>query len=163
MKTIFKVLFTLFFLTILQFCKAQEKEYNDFYNIITPKLQNIAEKKNMFYNQEFSKFYDSLTKKKISIIIFGYDSKIANAKDYYVLRIYFTDNKTISYAIDNKLRLPVATITFKDKIPFEIIQLTKQYAGEWNDNILTFFSNQIIEKIDFYGINGINSSNIRAR
>ncbi|MDH6252878.1 glycogen synthase [Chryseobacterium sp. H1D6B] len=163
MKTFFKIILIFFCIALLQFCNAQEKEYTRFYNSLNPKLQNIAETKSQFYNQEFSKFYNILKDNNITINMFAYDSKMANSKDNYILRIYFTDHKTNSYAIDNNYQFPRISITFKNKIPFEIERLTREYHGEWNNEMFQFFSNMIIEKIDFYGINGVSSADRKAR
>lgn len=163
MKNFFKIILIFFCIVSLQFCNAQEKEYAKFYNSLNPKLQNIAGVKNEFYNKEFSKFYDILKDNTITINMFAYDSKMASSKDNYILIVYFTDNKTRSYANDQHYQFPMIFVTFKNKIPDEIERLTRQYHGEWNNEMLQFFSTMIIEKIDFYGINGISSSDRKAR
>ncbi|MCS3530765.1 hypothetical protein [Chryseobacterium sp. JUb7] len=163
MKLILKILFISFSVMALQMCKAQEAEYSKFYNTITPKLQNVADTKAEFYNQRFSKFYTVLQHKNINIFMFAYDSKMFNSKDNYILRIYFTDNETRLYTSNNRYQFPIVSIQFKNKIPNEIEKLTKQYHGEWNEEMFKFFSNMEIEKIDFYGINGMKSMNRKAR
>lgn len=163
MKSILNIVFTTFFIMMFQFCSAQKVEYFNFYNKLTPKLQTIANDKTQFYNQNFEGLYKRLNEEKVTIKMFAYDTKIFNSKDNYILKIYFADNETRSYTIDNNYQFPIITIMFKNKIPDEIVQLTKQYHGEWNNYMFDFFSHQIIEKIDFYGINGISSTNRKAR
>jgi len=95
--------------------------------------------------------------------MFAYDSKIFDSKDSYILRIYFTNNENRIYAVNNHYQFPTISILFKNKIPGEIEKLTEQFHGEWNEDTAKFFSNMEIEKIDFYGINGMESMNRKAR
>ena len=163
MKLLPKILFISFSAMALQMCRAQEVEYSRFYNTITPKLQNVAANKTAFNHQKFSDFYNLLKSRNINISMFAYDSKIFDSKDSYLLRIYFTSNENRIYAVNNHYQFPTISILFKNKIPGEIEKLTKQYHGEWNEDMAKLFSNMEIEKIDFYGINGMESLNRKAR
>ncbi|OCA68611.1 hypothetical protein BBI01_19460 [Chryseobacterium artocarpi] len=148
---------------ILQFCNAQQTEYSRTYNRFSPELQDVANNKTKFNNQKFKDFYKSLGDRGLEIKMFSYDAKEFNSKDNYILKLYFMDNKSRSYANDNHYQFPMIKITFKEKMPQEVEPLTKQYHGEWNNVVAKFFSNMEIEKIEFYGINGFNSTDRRVR
>lgn len=163
MKSIFKIILASFFLLSLQFCNAQQNEYFKFYNQITPKLQEIAKNKTQYYNGKFSDFNVTFQNHNVTIKKFGYGPKIFNSKDNYVLNIYFTDQESLGYASDHRYQFPIINITFTEKIPDVIKDLAIKYEGKWNNDMLVFFSNQHIEKIDFYGINGVTSSDRKGR
>ena len=58
----------------------------------------------------------------------------------------------------NKYQFPIITITFQEEIPYEFRALTVKYEGKLNEEVKTFLSNRKIEKIDFYGINGLKNT-----
>ncbi len=147
-------------------CKAQSasvNEYITFYNGIVPKLNMVASNKTQFYGQNFSKFNTELINKNINAVNLWYASKTDTGIKYYMLALYFCDSNMDKPALDNKFQIPVIWITFENEIPPQIKSMVLQYHGEWNDTFAQFFSNMKIEKIEFGGINGYNSSDWSAK
>lgn len=147
-------------------CKAQSASVNDyitFYNGVVPKLNTVATNKTQFYGQNFSKFNTELINKNINAVNLGYASKTDTGIKYYMLALYFCDSNMDKPALDNKFQIPVIWITFENEIPPQIKSMVLQYHGEWNDTFAQFFSNMKIEKIEFGGINGYNSSDWSAK
>ena len=125
-------------------------------------MQKSANNKKLYYGKEFSEFYQNFTVKD-KIVSFGYDGKYANSRKLYILRLYFSRIEERGPLIDNKLPIPMLNITFQDQIPDEIIPLTRKYEGIWNEDMVKFFSKLKIEKIEYYGINGWDNKDRRAR
>ncbi len=147
-------------------CKAQSasvNEYITFYNGVVPKLNTVAANKTQFYGHNFSEFYNELLNKNVNVVDLGYGSKTDTGTKNYILRLYFCDSNMDKPALDNKFQIPVIWITFENEIPPQIKSLVLQYHGEWNDTFAQFFSNMKIEKIEFGGINGYNSSDWSAK
>ena len=158
MKTLFKIL-SIVLITLFQNCKSQDaQKYIAQYEESVPKLQQLAEEKNKFYGKNFSIFVDELEKNKIKIFNFGYDGKIAGSPKIYVVRFWFNDIGAIDMVQKNKYQFPIITITFQEEIPYELRALTVKYEGKLNEEVKTFLSNRKIEKIDFYGINGLKNT-----
>jgi len=114
--------------------------------------------KTTYYNQNFSNFYNELQNKNIDIVFLGCDPKVAPGNKYYILRLFFTEMKMWSFAIDNNFQLPSISVTFQSEISSQIDQLIDQSQGRWNSTIAQFFANMKIESIRFIGLNGYNSS-----
>ncbi|WP_126652621.1 hypothetical protein [Chryseobacterium aureum] len=166
MKSIFlKSLFAIS-IFLMHNCKAQSasvNEYITFYNGVVPKLNTVAANKTQFYGHNFSEFYNELLNKNVNVVDLGYGSKTDTGTKNYILRLYFCDSNMDKPALDNKFQIPVIWITFENEIPPQIKSLVLQYHGEWNDTFAQFFSNMKIEKIEFGGINGYNSSDWSAK
>ncbi|MDR3026632.1 hypothetical protein [Chryseobacterium sp.] len=161
MKSIFLKGLFIISIFLMHNCKAQSasvNEYITFYNGVVPKLNTVAANKTQFYGQNFSKFYNELLNKNVSIVNLGYGSKTDTGRKYYKLRLFFCDSNMDKPALDNKFQIPWITITFQDEIPSQIKSMVLQYHGEWNDTFVQFFSNMKIESIDFIGVNGYNSN-----
>ncbi|MEI3791885.1 MULTISPECIES: hypothetical protein [unclassified Chryseobacterium] len=160
MKSIF--LKIIFFTTLLfiQNCKAQaSNEYINFYSEIASKLNTIVPNKTQFYGQNFSNFSNELLTKNISIIRIGIDSKTDTSPTYHVLSLNFSDRNISLVASENEFQYPRIWITFENEIPTpQILNMLKQYNGEWNASFAQFFANMKIEKIVFSGINGYNNT-----
>ncbi|SDM38101.1 hypothetical protein [Chryseobacterium taihuense] len=138
-------------------CKAQTtNEYITFYNDLVPKLNTIVPNKTQFYGQNFSNFYNELQNKNVNIVMLNYDYKNELSSEYYVLRLFFTNINMWNVAIDNDFQLPCISITFQNEIPTQIVDMVRQYQGQWNPAFAQFFSNMKIEKIDFIGVKGYN-------
>ncbi|GAA5097715.1 hypothetical protein GCM10023210_33030 [Chryseobacterium ginsengisoli] len=142
-------------------CKAQTattSDYIAFYNDIAPKLNSIVPNKTQFYGQNFSNFYNELQNKNIDIISLNYDTKINPGTKYYILNLFLTNMKMWSIASDNDYQLLCISITFENKIPKQIETLAEQNNMQWTYNIQQFFANMKIEKIEFIGLNGYDST-----
>lgn len=159
MKNIFFKTLLIINLFLISNCKAQTtSDYITFYNELVPKLNTIAANKTQFYGQNFSKFYNELLNKNISVVKLSYDYKIHPGTKYYVLDIFFEDSGMWSVASNNPFQYPWVSITFENEIPSQIKDMVLQSQGEWNSNFVQFFSNMKIEKIKFIGVNGYNST-----
>jgi hypothetical protein len=160
MKTLLKAVFLLNILFLFN-CKSQTIATNDyiaFYNDIVPKLNSLVPTKSQFYGQNFSNFSNELQNKNIDIISLNYDTKINPGTKYYVLNLFLTNMKMWSIASDNDYQLPCISITFENEIPKQIETLAEQNNMQWTYNIQQFFANMKIEKIEFIGLNGYDST-----
>lgn len=163
MKTIFKII-AVVLVTVFQNCKSQDAQrYIAQYEESVPKLNQLAKEKEKFYSRDFSMFTDELENKKIRIFNIGYDGKTANSSKIYVIRMWFNDIGAIDLVRKNKYQFPLVVITFKDEIPYEFRALTVKYEGKLSDEVRKFLANRKIEKIDFYGINGLTNTDRTAR
>lgn len=140
-------------------CKAQTtNDYIIDYNDVVPKLNLLVPNKTQYYGQNFSNFYSELLNKNINVVILNYDSKIDTSDKYYVVNLFFIDLNMWKIASNNSFQLPAISITFENEIPKQIENLAKQNDMKWNSSIAQFFSNMKIEKIEFIGLNGYNST-----
>lgn len=159
MKAILVKILFLFCLNIN--CNAQEiteLKYTNFYNSITPKLNQLVPNKTQFYGQNFLKFYNEILSKRITVQRISTDGKIANSKLHYVLTLHFCDYNINSFAADKAYQYPVVRITFKNQIPDSTTNLIIQNQAYWNSTLLNEFSNMLLESIEFGGINGYNNN-----
>lgn len=158
MKTLFFKIILAISLSGIYSCKAQTtNDYIAFYNDLAPKLNTMVPNKVQYYNQNFSNFYSELQNNNINIIFLLYEPKVIPGTKYYVLTLYFTENKMWRLAIGNTFQIPSISITFQDEIPSQINQLSAQSHGRWNSSIAQFFANMKIEKIEFVGVNGYDN------
>ncbi|WP_154656902.1 hypothetical protein [Epilithonimonas tenax] len=158
MKTIINKLPIILVLFLFQFCKSQNNErYVNAYNKALPQLQQVATLKQQFYKKDFSELLTYLKDKEAKITYYGFSGKTDISPKIYILRIYFTNQDDTSKAIDNNYQIPFIIITFQDQIPDELRQLTLKYHGELTQEVKDFLANRKIEKIEFFGINGLTS------
>lgn len=154
-----KTLYILLFLATIISCKSQTTtDYINFYYDVVPKLNSIVPNKTQFYGQNFSNFYNELTAKGINVIELGCHYKIEPSSKYYVLHLYLADSEMWAAASKYDYQYPWISITFVNEIPSQIKSMILQNHGQWNNAFLQFFLNMKIEKIDFIGMNGYNSS-----
>lgn len=159
MKTIFVKTLLIINLFFIYSCKAQTtNDYITFYNDVVPKLNTIVPNKTQFYGQNFSNFYNELQSKNINVLMFDYDTKKENEKQYFIVRLYFSNTDIWSLASQNSFRYPWISITFENEIPKQIENIAKQNDMKWTPIIEQYFSNMKIEQIKFISINGYNSS-----
>ncbi|WP_143019080.1 hypothetical protein [Chryseobacterium taihuense] len=159
MKSLFLKTILVLNLIFIYNCKAQTaNDYIAFYNDVVPKLNTIVSNKTQFYGQNFSNFYNELQNKNINIAIIGYDTKDDIDPKLYVLKLYFNTVSMWGVASDNSFWFPSVNIYFENEIPAQIIDMVRQYQGQWNLVFEQFFANRKIEKIKFISINGYNSS-----
>jgi len=158
-STMLKFLFIINLIFIYS-CKAQvtTNDYISFYNEVAPKLNSMVPNKTQFYGQNFSIFYNELQNKNLDVILVNYDTKTDPGTKYYILRLYFAPVNMWSFAIDNKYEFPILDITFENEIPSQIKNMVEQSNSQWTYNMIQFFGNMKIEKIEFIGLNGYNSS-----
>lgn len=156
-----KIIIILSFL-LFQSCYSQKvgtMQYLNFYNSISPKLNELVPNKTQFYNQNFLNFYNEILSKNLVVQRISTDGKIDNSKQHYVLTLHFCDYGINSFAADKGYQYPVVRITFQNQIPDSTTNLVKQNQAYWNSTLLNEFSNILIESIEFGGINGYNNSN----
>lgn len=159
MKSIFLKTILILHLILICNCKAQSaNDYITFYNGVVPKLNTIASYKTQYYGQNFSNFYNELLNKQINTIRLSYGPKEDPSNEYYILRLFFENSDMWAVATDNPFQYPWISITFETEIPPQIKSMVLQHHGEWNNTFVQFFSNMKIEKIDFIGVNGYNST-----
>lgn len=94
MKNLFK-LFVVLSLIIFQNCMSQNtKKYIEQYNDVVPKLQKIANQKitNKSVYQDFESFIGNLESNGVKIIDYGYDGKVANSREVYIIRLFLIEN-----------------------------------------------------------------------
>ena len=157
MKTLQKVILTAVLLLAVNSYSSQSKEYTELYNSITPKLQETAAIKQKFYGKEFSEFYKYLNNKGLKVIKLSYLSVPSNMKKINVLELNFLNDEQQYYAYKNKFAEPYIYIFLLDEIPQEIRTMVFNTHGFWNEDFAQFLSKLRIEKMEFYGLEGISN------
>lgn len=157
MKTLRKLILTAVLLLTVNSYYSQSKEYTELYNSITPKLQETAAIKQKFYGKEFSEFYKYLNNKGLKVIKLSYLSVPSNMKKINVLELNFLNDEQQYYAYKNKFAEPYIYIFLLDEIPQEIRAMVFNTHGFWNEDFAQFLSKLRIEKMEFYGLEGISN------
>ena len=157
MKTLRKLILTAILLLTVNSYYSQSKEYIELYNSITPKLQETAAIKQKFYGKEFSEFYKYLNNKGLKVIKLSYLSVPSNMKKINVLELNFLNDEQQYYAYKNKFAEPYIYIFLLDEIPQEIRAMVFNTHGSWNEDFAQFLSKLRIEKMEFYGLEGISN------
>ena len=157
MKVLQKVILTAVLLLAVNSYYSQSKEYTELYNSITPKLQETAAIKQKFYGKEFSEFYKYLNNKGLKVIKLSYLSVPSNMKKINVLELNFLNDEQQYYAYKNKFAEPYIYIFLLDEIPQEIRTMVFNTHGFWNEDFAQFLSKLRIEKMEFYGLEGISN------
>jgi len=162
MKTILNKLPIILIFLIFQFCKTQNRErYISDYNKNVPKLQQIANLKQQFYGDNFSNFLKEIENKGAIIDNFSYRGVIDYSPKIKYIVLNFT--KLGDYESDYDFQKPCIIITMQDQVPDELRLLTLKYHGELTQEVRDFLANRKIEKIEFYGINGLTSTDRSSR
>lgn len=102
-------------------CNAQrvtQQQYINFYNEVTPKLNQIVPIKTQFYNQNFSNFLTELINNN-NILGLSVVNAVEHSKHNYTLVLYFSDDRIHSYGVDKKFQYPTVWITFLNEIPIQ--------------------------------------------
>jgi len=163
MKTIINKLPIVLIFFVFQFYKSQNKErYVNAYNKAVPQLQQIALSKQKFYKKNFSEFLSVIEKRGAKVDNYNYRERGLSPKIYGII-LNFTNLDDFIVAEKNNYLSPYIMITFQDQIPDELRQLTLKYHGELTQEVKDFLANRKIEKIEFYGINGLTSQDRSAR
>ena len=157
MKTLRKLILTAVLLLTVNSYFSQSKEYTELYNSITPKLQETAAIKQEFYGKKFSEFYKYLNNKGLKVIKLSYLSVPSNMKKINVLELNFLNDEQQYYAYKNKFAEPYIYIFLLDEIPQEIRAMVFNTHGFWNEDFAQFLSKLRIEKMEFYGLEGISN------
>ncbi len=157
MRALQKVILTAILLLTVNSYYSQSKEYTELYNSITPKLQETAAIKQKFYGKEFSEFYKYLNNKGLKVIKLSYLSVPSNMKKINVLELNFLNDEQQYYAYKNKFAEPYIYIFLLDEIPQEIRAMVFNTHGFWNEDFAQFLSKLRIEKMEFYGLEGISN------
>ena len=157
MKVLQKVILTAVLLLAVNSYFSQSKEYTELYNSITPKLQKTATIKQEFYGKEFSEFYKYLNNKGLKVIKLSYLSVPSNMKKINVLILRYMNDEQQYYAYKNKFAEPYIYIFLLDEIPQEIRAMVFNTHGFWNEDFAQFLSKLRIEKMEFYGLEGISN------
>ena len=157
MKALQKVILTAVLLLTVNSYYSQSKEYTELYKSITPKLQETAAIKQKFYGKEFSEFYKYLNNKGLKVIKLSYLSVPSNMKKINVLELNFLNDEQQYYAYKNDFAEPYIYIFLLDEIPQEIRAMVFNTHGFWNEDFAQFLSKLRIEKMEFYGLEGISN------
>ena len=157
MKTLQKFILTAVLLLTVNSYYSQNKEYTELYNSITPKLQKTATIKQEFYGKEFSEFYKYLNNNKLKVVKLGYYNIPRTRKKINVLELGFLNDEQRDYAYKNDFAEPYIYIFLLDEIPQEIRAMVFNTHGFWNEDFAQFLSKLRIEKMEFYGLEGISN------
>ena len=157
MKTLQKFILTAVLLLTVNSYYSQNKEYTELYNSITPKLQKTATIKQEFYGKEFSEFYKYLNNNKLKVVKLGYYNIPRTRKKINVLELWFLNDEQRDYAYKNDFAEPYIYIFLLDEIPQEIRAMVFNTHGFWNEDFAQFLSKIRIEKMEFYGLEGISN------
>ena len=157
MKALQKVILTAVLLLTVNSYYSQNKEYTELYNSITPKLQKTATIKQEFYGKEFSEFYKYLNNNKLKVVKLGYYNIPRTRKKINVLELGFLNDEQRDYAYKNDFAEPYIYIFLLDEIPQEIRAMVFNTHGFWNEDFAQFLSKLRIEKMEFYGLEGISN------
>ena len=157
MKTLQKFILTAVLLLAVNCYYSQDKEYTELYNSITPKLQKTAAIKQEFYGKKFSEFYKYLNNNKLKVVKLGYYNIPRTRKKINVLELGFLNDEQRDYAYKNDFAEPYIYIFLLDEIPQEIRAMVFNTHGFWNEDFAQFLSKLRIEKMEFYGLEGISN------
>ena len=157
MKTLQKFILTAVLLLTVNSYYSQNKEYTELYNNLTPKLQKTATIKQEFYGKEFSEFYKYLNNNKLKVVKLGYYNIPRTRKKINVLELGFLNDEQRDYAYKNDFAEPYIYIFLLDEIPQEIRTMVFNTHGFWNEDFAQFLSKLRIEKMEFYGLEGISN------
>ena len=130
-----KILFKTIFISVLIFvcsCNAQrvtQQQYINFYNEVTPKLNQIVPIKTQFYNQNFSNFLTELINNNVNVLGLSVVNAVEHSKHNYTLVLYFSDDRIHSYGVDKQFQYPTVWITFLNEIPIQANNMILQYEG----------------------------------
>ena len=78
-------------------------------------------------------------------------------KKINVLELNFLNDEQQYYAYKNKFAEPYIYIFLLDEIPQEIRAMVFNTHGSWNEDFAQFLSKLRIEKMEFYGLEGISN------
>ncbi len=158
-----KIKVTAIFIILLNSCIAQAQipdepmtlaEYPAFYNSTVQKLNVIIPNKTNYYGQPLSVFLNALSQN--SIVIKSYDPGPYNNK---LLSFSFIWNHdTLVNAWRNNYIDPIVRVYFQQPYNYEQISTmmsTNGYHSYWNPQAENFFKNLIIDKIEFWYVNGL--------
>jgi len=129
-------------------------EYPAFYNSTIQKLNVIIPNKTNYYGQPLSLFLNALNQN--NVVIKSYDPGPFNNK---LLSFRFIWNWDVSrQRMDNGYAEPIIYIFFQQSYNYHQISTmmsTDGYHSYWNPQAENFFKNLIIEKIEFWYVNGL--------
>lgn len=147
----------------MNFCSAQQPfpddkitlaEYPAFYNQTVQKLNAVIPLKTTYYGQPLAVFLTKLSQENIEVK--SYDPGPYNNK---LLTFEFLWNfETTSAVRHNSFVIPKVRIYFQQ--PYNYTQATvilnNDSHSHWNMQAEQFYKNLIVEKIEFWYVNGIN-------
>lgn len=132
--------------------------YPSFYNQTVAKLNNIIPNKNIYYGQPLSSLLQNINQNNLSIK--DYEPGPFNNK---LLTFGFIWNREImEYRFQNGYVEPVIKIYFQQPFDYQqasTMMSTNGYHSYWNPQAESFFKDLVIEKIEFYYVNGITDRN----
>lgn len=128
-------------------------EYPTFYTQTVGKLNNIIPNKTNYYGQPLSVFLQALNQN--NLIIKEYEPAPFNNKQLKLSFIWNSDIRTGRY--QNGYVEPYINVYFQQ--PYNYPQATtifnNTYHSYWNTAAENFYKNLIIEKIEFWSVNGL--------
>lgn len=158
-----KTILTLFCIILFQSCflRAQVPdepvtlaEYPSFYNSTVQKLNIIIPQKSNYYGQPLSLFLNALNQN--NLVIKSYDPGPFNNKMLSFGFIWNHDTKVSAWK--NNYADIMIRVYFQQPYNYQQISTmmsTDGYYSYWNPQAENFFKNLIIEKIEFWYVNGL--------
>lgn len=144
-------------------CKAQViipedniniSTYPSFYQQTVQKINNIIPDKTNYYGQPFSVFINALSQNNLTVKSFQ-----PGPFNNQLLKISFLWNRDIDKVrMDHDFVEPFIYIDFQQPYNYQqisTIMSTNGYHSYWNPQAENFFKNLIIEKIEFWYVNGL--------
>lgn len=143
-------------------CKAQIQipedqitimQYPTFYNNTIQRLYNIIPNKTNYYGQPLSVFLNALSQN--NVLIKSYQPGPYNNK---LLSFNFLWNMDVrNQRLDLNYVEPMIYIDFQQPFnyPEATVILNNGYHSYWNPDAENFYKNLIIEKIEFWHVNGL--------
>jgi len=151
------------FIILLNSCIAQAQvpdepltlaEYPAFYNSTVQKLNIIIPNKTNYYGQPLSLFLNALNQN--NVVIKSYDPGPFNNR---LLKLRLIWNyETLLALRENNYVEPFIYIDFQQPYNYQQISTMMSsdgYYSYWNPQAENFFKNLIIEKIEFWYVNGL--------
>ena len=135
--------------------KIDMKDYPTFYNKLVANLNKVITHKKDFYGRPLSYFINELNKNNASIKVYE-----PGPFDNYHIKISFIDDPyTVNEIPKNKYTEPSIDIYFVKPFNFkEATKIFNKHFSYWNPEAEEFYKDLIIDKIEFWYVNGVSDN-----
>ena len=133
--------------------KIDMKDYPPFYNKLVANLNKTIAHKKDFYGKPLSEFINELNKNEINI-------KVYLPLDNYNIKINFVNDYMTSVNIGKKAYVePYINVYFRKPYNFkEATKILNRHFAYWNPEAEEFYKDLIIDKIEFWYVNGVSDN-----